>query len=386
MEDILATLDSKKKVRIIYISCEFNEDDNAYTILRKSGIFKGKLITQPSIIISSGKVKRTLKEQAELEYKSLVKKYLDKGYIKILDDTVSEEDIKNLLPTTKQDTTGALKPMLCKVLDKSDKKLTDKTYYASYKLDGVRCALFIKDGIIKTASRGGQNYDIPATFIRNDEFVIKFFKENPEIILDGEIYRHGWPLNKISGLCRKETLENLHNQLEFRCYDIVDESKTFTERFKLLNLIKESCPKESKLKIVDHFIVKGLDQIMSLHDKAVSEGYEGLVIRDPDKTYKCGGRDTRMMKIKEMQDSEFEIIGISEGLRDEDLCFILKTSEGYQFKAKPIGTRDDKQWYREHIDDLIGKLGTVKYFGMTNTDKPVPNLPVFKTYRSEEDL
>lgn len=39
-----------------------------------------------------------------------------------------------------------------------------------------------------------------------------------------------------------------------------------------------------------------------------------------------------------------------------------------------------------HIKELIGKMGTVKYFGMTNTDHPVPNLPVFKSVRLDKDV
>ena len=38
-----------------------------------------------------------------------------------------------------------------------------------------------------------------------------------------------------------------------------------------------------------------------------------------------------------------------------------------------------------HIKELIGKMGTVKYFGMTNTEHPVPNLPVFKSVRLDKD-
>ena len=30
-------------------------------------------------------------------------------------------------------------------------------------------------------------------------------------------------------------------------------------------------------------------------------------------------------------------------------------------------------------------MGTVKYFGMTNTEYPVPNLPVFKSVRLDKD-
>lgn len=124
---------------------------------------------------------------------------------------------------------------------------------------------------------------------------------------------------------------------------------------------------------------------MSLHQQAITEGYEGLVLRDPTQPYKCGSRD-RMFKVKEFTDDEFEILGIVDGLRDEDLCFLLKTKEGNQFKAKPIGDRALKDWYRNNINSLIGKMGTVKFFGYTSTEYPVPNLPVFLSVRDKKDI
>lgn len=54
----------------------------------------------------------------------------------------------------------------------------------------VRCLLFMRDGEVHTSSRGGQDYDIPATYIRNDPYVIDILTKNPGMILDGEIYRH----------------------------------------------------------------------------------------------------------------------------------------------------------------------------------------------------
>ena len=40
----------------------------------------------------------------------------------------------------------------------------------------------------------------------------------------------------------------------------------------------------------------------------------------------------------------------------------------------------------DRIKELIDKLGTVKYCGMTNTEHPVPNLPVFKSVRLDKDV
>ncbi len=388
MKDTLISRDSKGKCRVINISCEYDQDRNIYTIKRSSGLLNGKLIVQPEIIINKGKVKRTLEEQATLEYNSIIKKQLDKGYKRISDlgySDISEFNPDKVLPKNRTDTNNIGKPMLCKVLDINNKNLTEKQWISSFKHDGTRCLLYWKDNEVKTASRGGQDYDLATTYIRQDPYIISLFKNNPNLILDGEIYRHGWTLNVISGLCRLESLEERHKELKFHCYDIADESLPFKARNIKLNEIRTNCPIDSKLVVIKQTPVKGLKEIQAQHDKAISEGYEGLVIRDPEANYKYGARDNRMMKLKRFSDAEFKITGISEGLREEDMCFTLETKEGYPFKAKPIGTREDKQWYREHISELIGKMGTVKYFGMTNTDKPVPNLPVFKNLVLEKD-
>lgn len=64
-----------------------------------------------------------------MEFNSNFKKYLDKGYKDVtqipLDELTSERSYE-ILGGTKTDQNGALKPMLCKLLDKENKKLTDK--------------------------------------------------------------------------------------------------------------------------------------------------------------------------------------------------------------------------------------------------------------------
>ena len=392
-KDTLITRDSKGKIRQINIACEWNEKFQMYVITRSSGLYGGKFITQPNIEITKGKVKRTITEQAELEYNSNIKSYLDKGYKKISDlgyTSIDEFDPDKILPKEKTDANGAKKPMLCKVYDPTDSKTQKIPYwFISRKHDGLRAFLFMKDGEIKTSSRGGQDYDIATTYIKQDPFLLEVFNKFPNIILDGEIYRHGWNLSTISGLCRLESIDERHKELCFHCYDIVDEESIFSKRFVVLqNLyqLRETKYPESKLVIVEHTVVRSNQEIMEAHNKFVAEGYEGAVIRDPNEVYKCGGRDRRMQKIKIFSDAEFKILGLSEGLRDEDMCFLMETSDGNQFKAKPIGTREDKQWYRDHIKEIIGKMGTIKYFGMTNTDHPVPNLPVFKSVRLDKDV
>ena len=388
-KNTLITRDSKGKIRVVEISYSWNDTLHGYVIERSSGLHGGKMTIQPPLTILKGKVKRTITEQVELEYNSLIKKYKDKGYKDIQDlgfTSLNTFDPDTTFPKEVTNQAGVVKPMLCKVYDPNDKKNVGKTWYISKKHDGVRCILYYRDGEIHTSSRGGQDYDIAATYIRLDPFLNQLFESNPNIRLDGEIYRHGWMLNKISGLCRLETLDNDHLELKFHCYDIVDETKIFTERLDILNDIKSKCPDNSRLIVVDHYKINNLSEINTFHDDFVANGYEGAVIRDAESKYKPGSRGRDWQKIKLFTDDEYEIVGLVEGLREEDMCFLMKTKEGYEFKAKPIGTREDKQRYRENISKMIGCMATVKHFGMTNTEQPVPNLPVWKALRIEKDM
>ena len=379
--------DNKSKIRVVsLILTRYNtSDEEFYTITGESGQNGGKQVKRPLIRIEFGRASRTIEQQAILEYNSIINNYLDKGYktqeqlgIVNISDAV---EVESKVPNINLDQNGALKPMLAKHYKDIPNFDWDKTYYTSIKLDGVRASIFLRNGKIVTSSRGGKNYDVPATHILNDPSVKAIFELYPDIILDGELYIHGKPLSYISGLCRLKELDPKHVELRFYCYDIVDESKTFIDRLEII----KSLPIDplGKLKIIEHYPLSGKENIMNKHNLAIQDGYEGLILRDPLKTYKCGSRD-RMFKVKEFTDDEFKILGIVDGLRDEDMCFLMETKEGHVFKAKPVGDRKLKTWYKEHINDLIGQMGTVKYFGYTTTDKPVPNLPVFKNVRNYE--
>lgn len=64
-----------------------------------------------------------------MEFNSNFKKYLDKGYKDVSEipfDQLTSEKCAEVLGETKTDANGVMKPMLCKLLDKENKKLTDK--------------------------------------------------------------------------------------------------------------------------------------------------------------------------------------------------------------------------------------------------------------------
>lgn len=396
----LVSKDSKGKIRVVEVSAFWSDTEHGYIIKRTTYQYKGKRTKQPNIVIKKGKVTRTLKEQLELEYKSNIKKYLDKGYKCLSNsiDTYNEEQLNNIIGNVVTDSSGFAKHMLAKkasdVKDSSIEKVN--TWYVSRKVDGVRCSFYWKNGEIVTASRGGKNYNYSTLDFRFNLKFIEFFKNHPDYILDGELYKHGKSLQQISGAARLEKDTKGMDWLEYYIYDIMIPDIPFYKRLKILKEIKEELnlsfnperewkEDELRVQIVPHTKVEGenkKDQIMQLHNQYVSEGWEGCVARDACKTYKFGGRGAEMIKFKMYQDDEFEITGISEGLRPEDMCFILVTKEGISFKAKPTGSRDLKEQYRNDLDMLIGRLATVKYFYLSDDGTPLQ--PVLKTIRDYE--
>lgn len=101
--------------------------------------------------------------------------------------------------------------------------------------------------------------------------------------------------------------------------------------------------------------------------------------------YKPGKRSSEMIKVKEYSEREYKIIGLSEGLRPEDMCFVMKTPGGYEFNCKPVGDREQKQWYRDNINNIIGQYATVKYFEMSGAGTDIPQQPVMLSIRWDSD-
>lgn len=399
--DILVTKDNKGKIRVVEISYEWDDAQHGFVIRRKTYQYGGKVTVQPEIWIYKGKVKRTVSEQARLEYNSHLKKYTDKGYkllpssIKINNAVAVEAFVEEHLGNGVTDSNGFKKHMLAKQADKVATSVFDKIkyWYGSRKIDGVRCSFYWKDGEVRTASRGGGDYDASTSFMRHNPKLIQFFEEHPDIVLDGELYKHGKSLQQISGAARLEKDTAGMDWLEYYIYDVMDSTKTFEERLDILHDItdelnlgfnpeREWDDGELKFQIVPQETVVGWANIQKLHDKYVGEGFEGIVIRDPSKVYNFGGRTNAMIKVKMYKDAEFEIVGYSEGLRPEDMVFVCKTKEGKEFEAKPMGPRELKWEYLDRMDEIIGKMATVKYFYLS--DEGCPLQPVLKCIRDYE--
>ena len=392
--------DSKGKLRVVELSSDWCDEEHAFGIYKTTYQYGGKRTEQPTTYVRCGKAARTVREQLELEYKSNMKKYLDKGY-KLLSkyiDEYSEQELQEIIGDVRTGQDGVPKPQLAKQADKiTNLKIFDKKYWGSRKIDGLRCLIYLgDDNKLHTSSRGATNYDSAMCEILTHPMLIKLFKDNPGLIMDGECYKHGYSLQQLNSIARTQKTAVDYSILQFYWYDIVDINSTTTERINKINKIAKDLNldfnperqfKEGDLRIqlVPHVEVSGWNNIESLHNQYVSEGWEGLVIRLQSSTYGPNKRTNDWIKVKMYKDDCFKVIGIEGGLRgSEDMVFILTTDDGKTFKAKPFGDREQKQEYWDNFDEKYkGHIGECKFFYYS--DDGVPLQPSFKAFRWDID-
>ena len=362
---------STGKFRYAVVECDetWNEESKGYIIQRSYGQVRGKNTLSPAIVVDKTKQKRNWQEQYTLQFNSEVKKFLDKGYKEVdkHPNEYSEEELSNIYGEVKTNQYGVIKPQLAKQSEKvTNQKIFDKVWMISRKLDGVKALFYYKDGEIYTSSRGGENYDYSTVHIRTYPPLVEFFKENPSIILDGELFVRGKSLQQISGAARMEKNAYECDWLQYwvyDCYDLSNPDLVAIDRQKLLieNLnhkhgifVYNTTDLDSLndcVRILHQDTVIGWDNMMVLHDQYVLEGFEGAVIKDPNKEYKPGSRGNQLIKIKQYKSEDFKVIGYELGLRgSEDMCFICEMADGRTFKAMPCGTRETKEEYITNFD------------------------------------
>lgn len=394
----LVTRDSKGKIRVVELDYEWNEEVHAFLIHRTTFQLNGKKTQQPDIKVDKGKAKRTVSEQVKLQYAAKLKEYKDKGY-KELDksiDEYSEDDLRSIIGKDVTGQSGVVKPMLAKQADKiTNTKVFDKDYYASRKIDGLRCLIYLgDDGKLHTSSRGAMNYDAAMCEIIRHPVLVKLFKANPWLIMDGECYKHGYTLQQLNGIARTQVVATDYDILQFYWYDIVDTNRTFEERLGRMEAIKKALklgfdPEKEfgeddlRIQFVPQEPITGWDNMIQKHNQYVSEGWEGLVIRSKDATYGPNKRTNDMIKIKMYRDDCFKVVGYELGLRgSEDMVFIMEMPDGRTFKAKPFGDRAQKQEYVDNFDTYYNnRIGECKFFYYS--DDGIPLQPSFKAFRED---
>lgn len=255
---------------------------------------------------------------------------------------------------------GTVPPMLLKVMDveMTNKKFEEVNveWYAQRKYDGIRCVACYSGGQVNLYSRTLKEYDVPHVA----DGLTAFLSEHRNVMLDGELYIHGVPLQTLSGAVRRSKNEpidaELNRRLRLVVFDVylfgrpdatyVDRKRWLDEHFSNVRgaaklaetyLLGSSNPAPPFMRRVD-----------DLYRKFLDEGYEGMVIRRADGVYVPGyrGKHTEVvMKHKPLFTDVFKCVGYEAGRGKEHdaVIWICQTKNGKQFKARPKQTYDERR-------------------------------------------
>jgi DNA ligase-1 len=330
------------------------------------------------------------------------KSEVDNNYTKKLKECYFEsiEDI---------DSSTIIFPMLALDWKKEGPKLIEgkeQEVYLSLKLDGYRC-IATKDGLF---SREGNEF-ISCDHI--NEQLKPFFLNNPDVVLDGELYNKEIGFNAIKSIVDRdynsdEDLNKLYNRkprpmkkdkvtkelyfdkldqylISYHIYDLVDTTKPFSER--RLSLATRFNTQELKQyfnieclgnnEIQQHWNLVFLDSdIYSSKDiegidkhfyKALADGYEGNIVR-LNVVYQKGKRNKYLLKRKEWIDSEYTLVDMLEGEGNWSGKARIAVFDG--FNADIVGTYEQCAEWLKNKDLYIGKPTTIKYFELTEDGAP----------------
>jgi len=258
------------------------------------------------------------------------------------------------------------------------------------KLDGVRC-------VIQNEKREG--YEVVTAYSRtgkewkNINHILgqlrPFFDKYPNVILDGELYNHDFKddFEQIISMVRKtkptdeDILKSAEN-VQFHCYDIIDETLTFEERnYFISKHVKPSyCVKHVKTQAVAS---ESLSKV--IHQQNLDAGYEGSILRTND-TYQCK-RSHSLRKFKDFHDTEATIIGYVEG-KGKRLGtlgkFLMVDANGVEFGCPPGKGYNYKDLadMLKNVKDYVGQVATFTYFERTKAGSY--RHPLFKCIRDYE--
>ena len=275
------------------------------------------------------------------------------------------------------------KPMLAYPV--SDKPIDyNKPVFIQPKLDGVRCLIQYDDGKVTAYSRTGKIWQNIEHITLN---LYRFFDKHPNVILDGELYNHDFrnDFESIISMVRKqkpttEDRSKSRDNVQFHCYDIVDEVLTFDMR---THFIKQSVPSSYCVKHVNTMHVYDDSDAKHHHGLHLIDGYEGSIVRTND-TYACK-RSHNLRKFKDFQDAEAKIEGWVEGKGKRTGTigkFLAIDANGVRFGMPVMANYKYLQDNFKLMQGYVGKVATFTYFEKTKIGSY--RHPLFKCIRNYE--
>jgi len=241
-------------------------------------------------------------------------------------------------------------------------------YIVQPKYDGVRCrAVPLENGeYILLSSEENVIFSVPHI---NEE--LKSLSPGPE--LDGELYRHELSFEEILSITsRTVNLHYEHKLIKFHVFDVIDDQPQHSRIATILGIRKF---KFKHIEVSPFWLCDNLSDVKRTYDNVLSQGYEGIIIRNVNTFYERK-RSTWVMKFKPKRKDTYEITGWNEevsinGVPKGRLGSIICASEdGTTFSVSAGLDDDDRERLWRDRESLPGKSVIVHYQHLTNKKIP----------------
>ncbi|GKS61221.1 DNA ligase [Candidatus Nitrosocosmicus sp.] len=367
----------------------------------KKNILKGVLI-RCTPIESKYLIKIITNEMRIGSYEGLVEiaiaKAFDKSVESVREALLISGDISNVALLSKSDKLQSvtLKPfvpmnfMLADVMFTGDEivEYFNKSLYCEFKYDGIRLQLHRFGDDCKLFSRNLS--DISFAFPEIVESAIKICKKGSknesknaipvDFVLDGELigYKDNKPLpfQELQKRLRKKVMsrEILREiPVQYIVYDVMFYDRKSVIRDSLATrkkLLSRLLLKDENIIIATSTVVAAGEEIDLNFKKSKSEGYEGLVIKDPESNYHPGKRGRYWIKLKEELDTIDAVVVMAEyghGKRAGTLSDYTLAINDFKHKTPADKNNILESKIKEDKSNMLRTIGKA-YSGLSNDE------------------
>ncbi|WP_228712715.1 DNA ligase [Halarcobacter mediterraneus] len=225
-----------------------------------------------------------------------------------------------------------------------------KNWFMSEKLDGIRAYWNTKELL----TRKGKKIHVPKEFLKNF----------PNFELDGELWTKRNDFENIQSIVMDKTPSKDWKEITYNIFEVPKQKGNFSQRLEIAKKWFER-HHNKQVTIIPQIKVKDKEHLNRLLQEIISKKGEGLIVKNPNKSYHTG-RSSHILKVKEAQDMEGEVIGINISEKTKVLKSLkVKLENGIVFN---LGTGFTK---KQRINPpKIGEIVTFKYYGFTKYKKP----------------
>jgi DNA ligase-1 len=319
----------------------------------------------------------------------------------VIDRNIKTRATATLINSVIPGTVPGFDVALAEKFEASDKRVdfTSQSWFASRKLDGVRClAVFDQAGEVKFFSRQGKKFHTLSKLA--DDLKRLNVKS---VVLDGEVcIMKDSDLEDFQGILKEigrkgHTIENpmyyVFDMIQAADFSKGQSEETLIDRLTKLGIYFSGAGLTLAAPLAQ-IEVESKEHFEELVADATDLGYEGLMLRK-DVGYE-GKRSKNLLKVKKMQDAEYVVTGVENGLHrvieqgreveEEMLRAVFIEHRGTKVRVGSGFSILDRRRYYKNPDEIIGKTITVQYFEETTDQDGNHSLrfPVIKAVHGEK--